>query len=121
MTDNYSRIRAYGQSKLFNIYFTKELARRLKGKQTEWINRIFGSFVYVLCLFSDSQVTAYAVHPGSVDTGISVHVKEMLPGFLLPVLELFRFFLKTPENGAQTTLYCALEDALANQSGLYYA
>lgn len=31
------------------------------------------------------------------------------------------WFIKTPELGAQTTIYCAVEEALANESGCYYA
>jgi hypothetical protein len=31
-----------------------------------------------------------------------------------------RMFLKTPEEGAQTTIYCSVDEKLANQTGLYY-
>jgi hypothetical protein len=31
-----------------------------------------------------------------------------------------KFFIRTPEQGAQTTIYCAVDELLANESGLYY-
>lgn len=54
---------------------------------------------------------AYAVHPGFVDTGI-------IPGLMRPFL---RNRLLTPVEGAQTPLWCATDEALASESGHYYA
>ena len=34
---------------------------------------------------------------------------------------LFRFVVKTPYNGAQTTIFCALDKSLENESGKYYS
>ena len=83
--------REYGVSKLANILFSAHLAKALAG----------------------TGVSTYALHPGVVDT----EVWRELPGFLRPLLRLRG--LLTPEEGAQTTLYCALQ-APASESGLYY-
>jgi NAD(P)-dependent dehydrogenase (short-subunit alcohol dehydrogenase family) len=83
--------REYGVSKLANILFSAHLAKVLAG----------------------TGVSTYSLHPGVVDT----EVWRELPGFLRPLLRLRG--LLTPEEGAQTTLYCALQ-APASESGLYY-
>jgi len=83
--------REYGVSKLANILFSAHLAKALAG----------------------SGVSTYSLHPGVVDT----EVWRELPSFLRPLLRLRG--LLTPEEGAQTTLYCALQ-APASESGLYY-
>ena len=83
--------REYGVSKLANILFSAHLAKELAG----------------------TGVSTYSLHPGVVDT----EVWRELPGFLRPLLRLRG--LLTPEEGAQTTLYCALQ-APASESGLYY-
>jgi NAD(P)-dependent dehydrogenase (short-subunit alcohol dehydrogenase family) len=83
--------REYGVSKLANILFSAHLAKVLTG----------------------TGVSTYSLHPGVVDT----EVWRELPGFLRPLLRLRG--LLTPEEGAQTTLYCALQ-APASESGLYY-
>jgi len=83
--------REYGVSKLANILFSAHLAKELAG----------------------TDVSTYSLHPGVVDT----EVWRELPGFLRPLLRLRG--LLTPEEGAQTTLYCALQ-APASESGLYY-
>ena len=83
--------REYGVSKLANILFSSHLAKVLEG----------------------SGVSSYSLHPGVVDT----EVWREVPGFLRPLLRLRG--LLTPEQGAQTTLYCALQ-APASETGLYY-
>jgi len=83
--------REYGVSKLANILFSAHLAKALAG----------------------TGVSTYSLHPGVVDT----EVWRELPAFLRPLLRLRG--LLTPEEGAQTTLYCALQ-APASESGLYY-
>ncbi len=55
----YGRVDAYGQSKLANVLFTKELARRLQG----------------------TGVTCYVLHPGAIDTELGRHVEEWLGPF----------------------------------------
>jgi NAD(P)-dependent dehydrogenase (short-subunit alcohol dehydrogenase family) len=81
----------YGVSKLANILFSAHLAKLLAG----------------------TGVSTYALHPGVVDT----EVWREVPRWLRPVLRLRG--LLTPEEGAQTSLYCALQ-APADESGLYY-
>ncbi|XP_075388556.1 retinol dehydrogenase 11 isoform X2 [Tenrec ecaudatus] len=85
---------AYCQSKLANVLFTQELARRLKG----------------------SGVTTYAVHPGSVNSELTRYST-----FMTWMWWLFSSFLKTPEQGAQTSLHCALTEGLERLSGEYFS
>ncbi|HEY1057773.1 MAG TPA: SDR family oxidoreductase [Limnobacter sp.] len=84
-------LKEYCQAKLANMLFVKGLAKRLKG----------------------TGITAYALHPGVVAT----EVWRSVPGFLQPLIKLFMI---SPEDGAQTTLYCATSPQAAGQSGLYY-
>jgi len=91
-TSSWSGIKEYAVSKLANIHFSAELALQLKG----------------------TNVSTYSLHPGVVNT----QVWRELPAFLKPLLKM-RGML-TPEQGALTTLYCALH-APHSQSGLYYA
>lgn len=81
----------YAVSKLANVLFTRELARRLAG----------------------SGVTAYSLHPGVVATD----VWRAIPA---PVAWIMKRFMISPEQGAATTLYCATDPALAGTSGRYY-
>ena len=84
-------LREYGVAKLANILFAAELARRLHGR----------------------GVTTYALHPGVVATDVWRSVPWPLQG-------LIKRFMLSAEDGASTTLYCATDPAVANQSGLYY-
>lgn len=84
-------MRAYGRSKLANILFTRSLASRLAG----------------------SGVTANALHPGGVRTGLS----GSGPGFLS---RLMGRFMLSPEQGARTSLYLATAADVAEVSGLYF-
>lgn len=92
---NYSPLKAYAQSKLANILFTKELAQRLKG----------------------TGVTVYALHPGVVRTELSRHLSSALQFGL----KLLRPFTKSPVNGSQTTIYCSIAPELEKETGLYYS
>lgn len=82
---------AYGQSKLANVLFSNELARRTKG----------------------SGVTSNCLHPGAVNTDI---VRE-LPWLIRKALGLF--FL-TPQKGAKTSVMLASDPSLAQVTGKYY-
>ncbi|KAM6170931.1 retinol dehydrogenase 12 isoform 2-T2 [Erethizon dorsatum] len=85
---------AYCHSKLANVLFTRELAKRLQG----------------------TGVTTYAVHPGVVSSGLIRH------SFLLCLLwRLFSLFLKSTWEGAQTSLHCALAEGLEPLSGKYFS
>ncbi|XP_060655207.1 retinol dehydrogenase 13-like isoform X1 [Drosophila nasuta] len=97
---SYSPRKAYGQSKLANILFTRELAKRLEG----------------------TNVTVNALHPGVVETELIRHVpifNNPIFGFLISPLIWLIF--KTPKNGAQTTLYAALDPDLNGVTGLYFS
>ncbi|TDG47115.1 hypothetical protein AWZ03_006552 [Drosophila navojoa] len=97
---SYDEAKAYNQSKLANVLFTKELARRLEG----------------------TGVTANALHPGIVDTDIFRHMSFFSNFFAgLFVRPLFWPFVKSVRNGAQTTLYAALDPDLEGVSGAYFA
>ncbi|MBW00093.1 Retinol dehydrogenase 12, partial [Eschrichtius robustus] len=91
---SYNRGFAYCHSKLANVLFTRELAKRLQG----------------------TGVTTYAVHPGIVRSELVRH------SFLLCLLwRLFSPFLKTAREGAQTSLHCALAEGLEPLSGKYFS
>ncbi|XP_062133076.1 retinol dehydrogenase 14-like isoform X2 [Drosophila sulfurigaster albostrigata] len=97
---SYSPRKAYGQSKLANILFTRELAKRLEG----------------------TNVTVNALHPGVVETELSRHVKIFNnPIFRFLVSPLVWLIFKTAKNGAQTTLYAALDPDLNGVTGLYFS
>jgi NAD(P)-dependent dehydrogenase (short-subunit alcohol dehydrogenase family) len=101
MEKGYNSLTSYGQSKLANILFTTELARRLKG----------------------TQVTTYSLHPGNVRTELTRHLwflTETVIGRAI-VNYLSWPFLKEPWNGAQTSICCAVDASLATQSGKYYS
>ena len=91
-TRSLTGVREYMVSKLANVLFSAELGRQLAG----------------------SGVSSYAVHPGVVDT----EIWRQVPRLLRPLLKLRG--LRDPEQGAQTTLYCALQ-ALQHETGRYYA
>jgi NAD(P)-dependent dehydrogenase (short-subunit alcohol dehydrogenase family) len=92
--NKYSPFKAYSQSKLANILFTRELAKRL-GK--------------------NSNIKVYCLHPGIIRTDLMRH---MTPNAFLNFL--VKIFYIDVEKGAQTTLFCALEESLENETGLYY-
>jgi len=91
-THSWTGINEYAVSKLANLLFSAELAKRVQG----------------------TSVSTYSLHPGVVDT----EIWRALPDWARPLLRL-RGFL-TPEQGALTTLHCALH-APQQESGLYYA
>ena len=90
-TKTITAMREYAVSKLSNVLFTKELARRLEG----------------------TKVTTYAVHPGVVAT----EIWKKVPG---PARWLIKKFMITPEEGAQSSIVCATDPALALHTGRYY-
>ncbi|XP_036062070.1 retinol dehydrogenase 12 [Onychomys torridus] len=85
---------AYCHSKLANVLFTRELAKRLQG----------------------TGVTTYVVHPGIVMSEIVRH------SYLICLLwRLFSPFFKSTRQGAQTSLHCALAEGLEPLSGKYFS
>ena len=92
----YEPMRAYGASKLANILFTRELARRL----------------------GTGPQTANTLHPGVISTGITRSipaVAQMAMRMAAPLI------LKTPAQGAATQCYLATSPAVAQVTGAYYA
>lgn len=86
----YRGLRAYATTKLANLLFTRELARRL----------------------ADTGVTANAVHPGVVGT-------ELLLGGFRP-LRLLKRVLRTPEDGARVVLRLAAAPGMERVTGRYF-
>lgn len=111
---------AYCQSKLANVLFVRELARRLHGEEpckTKVIihsNSCCRNF-HLKCYFSGSNVTVNSVHPGTVRSELVRHSTLMSLLFAL-----FPMFLKTPKEGAQTSIYCSVAEELQSISGKHF-
>ncbi|MGD0375207.1 MAG: SDR family oxidoreductase [Streptosporangiaceae bacterium] len=93
---NYSGQRAYSQSKLANVMFTYELARRLEG----------------------TGVTATVLHPGVVRTGFAA---EDQPAYFAVMIRVARPFMKAPAQGAVTPVYLASSPEVEGVTGRYFA
>jgi NAD(P)-dependent dehydrogenase (short-subunit alcohol dehydrogenase family) len=91
----YRAMRVYARSKSANILFTQELARRIAG----------------------SGVSANALHPGGIRSNLGRSDGKALE----VVRKLVGLFLKTPEEGARTSLYLASSPEVEGVSGRYYA
>ena len=92
--------KAYGQSKLCNIFFTQELAKRTEG----------------------SNISTYVLHPGTVRTSIATgkfpwYIRLFITFISIPLMVLMA---KSPKQGAQTTIYCAVDESISQESGHYY-
>lgn len=95
---SYDKAFAYSRSKLANLLFTCELARRLEG----------------------SGVTANAVTPGIVRTNLGRHVHIAV--FVRPLFDLLsRSLFRSPEEGAQTSVYVASSPDVDNVQGKCFA
>jgi retinol dehydrogenase 14 len=93
---SYSGARAYNQSKLANVLFSYELARRLQG----------------------TSVTANALHPGLVSTSFGAEDPGRAQRLLVPFL---RPFMKAPAKGAATSVHVASAPHLDQVTGRYFA
>ena len=58
---------------------------------------------------------------GVINTELSRHIYSRVPKFLHPMIKCSSWCIKTPFHGAQTTLYCCLEDKIEHESGNYYS
>jgi NAD(P)-dependent dehydrogenase (short-subunit alcohol dehydrogenase family) len=85
---------SYGQSKLANVLFTYELARRLAG----------------------TGVTVNCVHPGAVATNLANHNGTLMSA----AWKLAGTFMKSPENGARTQIYLASSPEVTGVTGKYF-
>jgi len=88
----YGGFRAYNQSKLAQVLFTRELATRLVG----------------------SGVTVNACHPGVIRTNLGM-------GGASPIVRFVRMFFKSPEKGAETPIFLAASPEVEGVTGKYFA
>ncbi|MCR5634215.1 MAG: SDR family oxidoreductase [Lachnospiraceae bacterium] len=88
-------IKAYGQSKLANVLFTRELAKRVK----------------------DNGITVNCCHPGAVATNIGI---DRETGFGKTITSLLKPFFQTPEQGARTAIFLASDPSVRNITGEYF-
>jgi len=91
----YRGLRVYARSKLCNILWTRELARRLAG----------------------SKITANCCHPG----GVSTRLGQTDAAWSRALTRVLGLFLLTPEQGARTSVYLATAPGLGSVSGRYFA
>lgn len=81
----------------------------------------FSYLLTVVYFILDKGVNVYSLHPGVVRTELGRHLNSsFLPGIRYIVKAVLYPFDKTPEQGAQTTIYCAIDENLANETGCYY-
>lgn len=90
----YSPWKAYGNAKLFNIYFTRSLATK----------------------YGTKGISSFALHPGLVNTSFGVGIS----GFGKFLLWLARPFMINAETGALTTIYLATAQRIDSKSGQYF-
>jgi retinol dehydrogenase 14 len=93
---SYSGARAYSQSKLANVLFSYELARRLKA----------------------TSVTSNVLHPGLVSTSFGAEDPATVQRIFIPFL---RALMKTPAQGAATSIHLASAPDLEQVTGRYFA
>ena len=91
---HFAAMQAYGQSKLANVLFTYELARRLEG----------------------TGVTVNALHPGFIATGFA----RNNGAFFNFGMKLIGPFIRKPDQGAQTSIYLASSPEVEGLSGKYF-
>ncbi|MFH5832737.1 SDR family oxidoreductase [Halalkalibaculum sp. DA384] len=94
LKEGFSPMKAYGVSKLCNIMFTHELAKRTSG----------------------TRVTTNALHPGVVRSRLTSEASW----FMYLLFAIGRPFMKSPQKGAETTVYLATSPEVENTSGKYF-
>lgn len=94
LTKNYSAMNAYGLSKLCNIMFTHELAKRAE----------------------NSTITTYSLHPGVVRTQLAEEAGWAMKLFYW----IGKPFMRSPKSGAETTIYLATSDDATSMNGQYF-
>ncbi len=95
LTKGYNVIKGYSQSKLANVLFTRELARRL----------------------SDKGITVNCCHPGAVATNIGI---DRDTGFGKTITSLLKPFFQTPAEGARTAIFLATDESVKDITGEYF-
>jgi NAD(P)-dependent dehydrogenase (short-subunit alcohol dehydrogenase family) len=94
LVKDFSAMKAYSRSKLCNILFTREFARRLHG----------------------TGVTANCLHPGFVATRFG----DQSGGLISRFIGLAKLFAISPEKGAETLVYLASSPDVAETTGAYF-
>ncbi|CAG9861379.1 unnamed protein product [Phyllotreta striolata] len=95
LTSFETEAKQYITSKLCQVLFTIEFARRYK----------------------DTNITAYSLHPGVIKTEIFRNLTPVLRSTILVFIDIF---FKTVTEGAQTQIYCAIENGLEKYSGEHF-
>lgn len=95
LTKGFNVFTAYSQSKLANVLFTRELARRVK----------------------DRGITVNSCHPGAVATNIGIDRKT---GFGKTITGLLKPFFQTPRQGASTAIFLATDESVKDITGEYF-
>ncbi|SEQ79172.1 NAD(P)-dependent dehydrogenase, short-chain alcohol dehydrogenase family [Lachnospiraceae bacterium NE2001] len=95
LSKGFNVITAYSQSKLANVLFTRELARRLKSR----------------------RISVNCCHPGAVATNIGI---DRDTGFGKTITSLLKPFFQTPKEGAETAIFLAMDDSVKNITGGYF-
>lgn len=94
LENGYNSLKAYALSKLCNILFTKELAKRLKG----------------------TNLVTNCLHPGAVATNFANNAN----GFVKFLFKFSKPIFLSPEQGAKTVIYLATADEAAQYNGEYF-
>ncbi|MFN1834960.1 SDR family oxidoreductase [Balneola sp. MJW-20] len=94
LKEGFSPMKAYSNSKLFNIMFTKELAKHL----------------------TDTAITANCLHPGVVATNFAQSGNFLTKTFFT----LGKLFMKSPKEGAETSIYLATSPEVEGVNGAYF-
>lgn len=90
-TRSYNAWKAYGDSKLYNVLFARELARQLE----------------------NDDVLVYSLHPGVISTNLARYNR-----YLTPIIKIFFFASKSVERGAATSVYACLAEGIPSGSYL---
>lgn len=102
MEKSYDPRKAYAQSKLCNVLFTRELAKQL----------------------DKNKVTVNCLHPGVVRTELGRYFSDTL-GWKFHLMKLFTplmlWILKSAKQGAQTTIHCAVSEDVDKVTGVYFS
>jgi NAD(P)-dependent dehydrogenase (short-subunit alcohol dehydrogenase family) len=95
LTNGFNAVKAYSQSKLANVLFTRELADRLKSR----------------------GITVNCCHPGAVATSMGI---DRITGFGSQITGLLKTVFLTPEQGAKTAIYLATGTEGGKVTGKYF-